>query len=433
MNKVLMQVEKAVNAEIINYNALQYQIKYLKSNMEINKIKPAYGFLRYKQKESLTLAKTIMEALKSINISPMLSGHSLLGAVRHNGFIPWESNMQFALMAHDFWRIETFISSQIQFQNSYNFQWVDSKHTKKKITNDPLKYEKNILEKNILEKEKNALQSKHSYNQKSQEDELAERILKMELEIEANALTKFHYDPFDYFTTLNDCMQTYAQKNKNPERMPIFVMRTPYSLSFYQGSNLEEAVCVQFVPYYFFKKNSDVQKLETQIKLIKGLIQKSITYGMVFHFYDELLKENKHYLQKEHSDSSDSTVKNLKTKVENNSNDDLIYAGINNHEFIRKNLNYKSIEKNSNQLQDSAEEATLHLFKNTDFFPLKTIDFEGDTFNTFNNVDAYLCALFGTYQELPKYLGISPYYVNLNVWLRDNRKRLLTIPEATLI
>lgn len=80
---------------------------------------PATGLLRDLQLSNLKYVIEMNQFLeKEIDIHPFLEGGSLLGAVRHNGFIPWDDDMDQGLLREDFTKL-------IEYSKK-NFFWFDS-------------------------------------------------------------------------------------------------------------------------------------------------------------------------------------------------------------------------------------------------------------------------------------------------------------------
>ena len=57
------------------------------------------------QEEELKLLKEFIEICEQNNLTYFALGGSLLGAVRHKGFIPWDDDMDLGLPRKDFERL----------------------------------------------------------------------------------------------------------------------------------------------------------------------------------------------------------------------------------------------------------------------------------------------------------------------------------------
>ena len=87
---------------------LQYQLEYLKQHADITALKPATGYLRKKQMDIMRFALEFFEFIQELNIKPFLIGGNLIGAVRHNGYVPWDDDLDFGLIREDYEKLLLF-------------------------------------------------------------------------------------------------------------------------------------------------------------------------------------------------------------------------------------------------------------------------------------------------------------------------------------
>ncbi|MBQ4236121.1 MAG: LicD family protein [Treponema sp.] len=98
---------------------LKYQLNYVTSHISPDAISPAIGYLRDYQLREVAFMKEILSYLNEAEIYPVLGGGGVLGLVRHNGFIPWDDDLDFDLMRDDFNRV-------IEYAKK-NWVWVELK------------------------------------------------------------------------------------------------------------------------------------------------------------------------------------------------------------------------------------------------------------------------------------------------------------------
>ena len=84
---------------------LKYQLNFLKTHIEPQNIKPATGVLREYQLREISFMDEIIAHLAKYDIKPFLGGGGLLGYCRHNGFIPWDDDLDLNLMRTDFEKV----------------------------------------------------------------------------------------------------------------------------------------------------------------------------------------------------------------------------------------------------------------------------------------------------------------------------------------
>lgn len=78
------------------------QLEWFKRNVDIKTLKPATGELRQRQQNLMVFTQEVLEEIKCLDIKPFLMAGNLLGKIRHNGFIPWDDDLDFGLIRNDY-------------------------------------------------------------------------------------------------------------------------------------------------------------------------------------------------------------------------------------------------------------------------------------------------------------------------------------------
>lgn len=112
-----MQFRKEIY--MININELSAQVKYLESHIDIRDLKPAKGKLRARQLEIVRRSAGFFKKIAALEIKPFLCGGNLLGYVRHNGFIPWDDDIDFALIRKEYEELKDFFKEHIYTKEEF--------------------------------------------------------------------------------------------------------------------------------------------------------------------------------------------------------------------------------------------------------------------------------------------------------------------------
>ncbi len=103
--------------------------QYKKDNIDITKVPPAQGLLRDIQLANLALLKELAYVCEKNNFKYILDAGTLLGAVRHSRFIPWDDDIDILMFREDY---EKFVSA---FKNTTRNSDIYAEYHRDKDTN----------------------------------------------------------------------------------------------------------------------------------------------------------------------------------------------------------------------------------------------------------------------------------------------------------
>lgn len=98
----------------VNYKKLYKNIKYKLTNLveciDVFHLKPcADTFLREYQLKTTDFLKQITDKFSDWGIEYFLMGGSLIGALRHKGFVPWDDDMDIGMMREDYEKLKAIL------------------------------------------------------------------------------------------------------------------------------------------------------------------------------------------------------------------------------------------------------------------------------------------------------------------------------------
>lgn len=103
--------------------------QYKKDKIDITKVPPAQGLLRDIQLANLALLKELAYVCEKNNFKYILDAGTLLGAVRHSRFIPWDDDIDILMFREDY---EKFVS---EFKNTTRNSDIYAEYHRDKDTN----------------------------------------------------------------------------------------------------------------------------------------------------------------------------------------------------------------------------------------------------------------------------------------------------------
>lgn len=108
--------KKSLKNADIKIDTLTTQLEWLKRHTDITQLKPATGELRKQQLKLVDLCQEFFNIIKVTNIKPFIDAGNLLGKIRHNGFIPWDDDIDFGLIREDYDNLINFCKDNINVE-----------------------------------------------------------------------------------------------------------------------------------------------------------------------------------------------------------------------------------------------------------------------------------------------------------------------------
>lgn len=119
--------------KLLKHTSSESAVHLLKASIDIHEMPKASGLLRTFQLAELELLKKIDRVCKKHNICYWLDFGTLLGAVRHQGFIPWDDDVDIAMMREDYERFTAILDKEFPDEsysiNSLGFLQIHVKGT----------------------------------------------------------------------------------------------------------------------------------------------------------------------------------------------------------------------------------------------------------------------------------------------------------------
>lgn len=106
-----------------DYCALKKEIatlrKFLSLSTDITKLPKADGKLREHQLKVYELLSIVDELCRKNNLKYWLDGGSLLGAVRHRGFVPWDNDADLCMVRQDYYKLLPLLKEYFKDSEEY--------------------------------------------------------------------------------------------------------------------------------------------------------------------------------------------------------------------------------------------------------------------------------------------------------------------------
>ncbi len=112
------------------YREEQKKNQYLLEHFDPKDMRPAVGYLRFRQRKIMEFANEVIGVLNTIGITPFLIGGNLIGWMRHGGFVPWDDDLDFGIFRKDYEKLIEYakihwIVLECPTKDNLQQEWID--------------------------------------------------------------------------------------------------------------------------------------------------------------------------------------------------------------------------------------------------------------------------------------------------------------------
>ncbi len=152
-HKVLTFCGLKIKMKIKNNNSIDNLTNIVLKSIDVTKLPKATGYTRIVQTLEFDMLCEVHRICEKHGIAYWLEGGTLLGAIRHKGFIPWDDDLDISMMYEDYLKFQDVVEEELKHTN-YIFKKVPS-HIGKILCKDfyPTSNEKMLNFLNWSEKE----------------------------------------------------------------------------------------------------------------------------------------------------------------------------------------------------------------------------------------------------------------------------------------
>lgn len=118
-NRELLEKNRAL---LEKNRVLSNQVEWFKQHAPITSLKPAVGFVRKEQVRQIEFLNSFMNEISELDLHPFILAGTLIGHVRHNGFVPWDNDIDIGLIREEYDKLISFFKEKYCI-DVYNGRW----------------------------------------------------------------------------------------------------------------------------------------------------------------------------------------------------------------------------------------------------------------------------------------------------------------------